>query len=424
MKGAVTFGCLFLWASVSCTETKVLASLEQRKDYHHSELDKIRSDIRHKEAQDLVWSVALERMFADNSGLKRSQRNLAEAKKAKADSWGSLIPRVTIFFGLSSFLSDLADLSVDDVTGQVNAGFNIPNPFNFYAQLYGNELNSISSEWSHEVDRRQACRELYVAFRRAQDLEKQGAELLVERQKLKELSLANLPSALQQIENSEENYQRSYEQSRSSFNRLLGTPGAHWKPVGALPNVSYEKRFERFEFGKDIGKLGLKIEAAQIEASHLNVKRVKLQRWPAINFGLSGPPLFTTTSAANDFEIGNFNFFSGLGESIDLRDPLDAEDIQNAEIRLQSTLAQMRVQLESQLIQFEQAKREYRKALKEKRILQKRMASLRRSKVTSADALLEHFQQSSNLRNSLRQVEAKINRLDLEYWVWDDNAWG
>ena len=422
-KAAVIFCCFTLLASVSCTKKRVVEALDKREDAQLSELRKIRNDIRHKNAQDLTWSVAVERLLRDNEGLKRSRRSLATAKKAKADSFRSLVPRVTIFFGLTTLISDISDLSFQDVTGQANANFSIPSPFAFYAQLYVDDINAISADWSHELDRRRAFRELYVAFRRAQDLENQRVRLESEKKQLSQVSLTKLTTTLKQVENSIQNYERNYQQSRTSFNNLLGTPGGHWRPVGPLPNISYADRFEDYELGENIGKLGLKLEAAQIETSHLAVRRIKLQRWPAITFGLSGPPIFSTRESSRDFVPGNFNLFSGLGETIDITDPLDTERIQDAEIRLEATISRMRQSTESEIVKFEEVKINYRSALREKRILQKRMRALENSAVTSASALLENFQEEANLQNTLRQVELKIDRLNLEYWVWDDNAW-
>lgn len=367
--------------------------------------------------------MAVNRLLKDNQGLKRSRRSLADAKKAKADAWRSLIPKFSIFFGLSTLLSDISELDLDDITGQVRAGFNIPSPFAFYARLYATDLSAISSEWSHEVDRRRAHRELYVAFLRAKDLEEQREEIEAEQERLSQVSLKNLSSRLKQVETSLQNYSRNYEQSRLSLNRLLGTPGGHWKPTGPLPDISYASRFEDLELGENIGKLGLKLEAARTEVAHLSVTRVKLQRWPSINFGLSGPALFSTSDSNQDFELGNFNFFSGLSETIDITDPLDRQGIQEAEIRLEATIARMRETMESEIVQFDQAKQDYRRALKKKRIINRQLQTLERSQVTTAKALLENFEKAASLRFAQRQVEVTIGRLDLEYWIWDDNAW-
>ena len=424
--GTLVFASFALLQSLctsGCTQEKAVKALQDAEVARNSDVTDLRNRIRTQSAQDLTWQTAVARLQADNAGLKRSRLSLKTAKDEKKELWKGLVPRASLFVGLTTLIGEISDFTFDDVTGQIRANFNIPNPFNFYGALYAADINAISAEWSHELDQRRAVRELYVAFQRAQDLDRQRETIEFERGELANVSLERLTSRIQVNERALQSYKRNYQQSRTSLNRLLGTPGANWRPVGGLPDISYRNKFAKLELGDDIGKLGFKLEAARIELAQLTIARIKLQRWPNINFGLSGPAFYSTSSGSRDFELANFTLFSGLSDSIDLTDPLDRERIQRAEERLEATMAQMNLQLETELVRFDQTKIDYQNALREQRRLQKRLSSLDRSRVRSASQLIENFDDKAGIRDSLFQVEARINRLDLEYWVWDDKAW-
>lgn len=422
-RAATLIAALFFFLLTGCTQDRVRSRLAERETSQASELKGLKASLRDDAQTRLTWEKAVERLERDNAALQRSRKSLADAKNARAEVWKSLIPRVSLFFGLSSFLGEIADSALSDVNGQVRANFNIPSPFNLYGQFYAAELGSISADWSHEVDRRRARRELYVAFGRALDLEFQKQQLEQDQKALSRVSLESLPASLESLESRRENFRRNEIQSRLSLNRLLGTPGANWHPVGKLPNISYADQLEELKFGENIGQLGLKLEAANIEGAHLAVSRIKLQRWPVLNFGLAGPAIFSSNSNAPDFELENFIFFSGVTDSYDLTDPLDIERIQNAETRLEATLAQMRVELETEIVQFEQARGDYRGILTAKMRTQRQIEFLESSSVTNATQLLENFDEIARLRENLRRLEARQMRLDLEYWIWDESAW-
>lgn len=422
-KAATLLVAAFSISTLGCTHERVRSNLAEREVTQLSDLRELKSSLADSTSSRLLWKDAVRRLEKDNQGLKRSRLALSEAKRAKKEIWNSLVPRVSLFVGLSTLLGDLADSTLDDVNGQIRAAFNIPSPFNFYGQLYGAELGAISAEWSHEVDRRRARRELYVAFQRAQDLELQLLKIERDRDSLSEASLDSLPSRLQALERAGEDMRRNQQQSRLSLNRLLGTPGGNWRPAGALPRISYADRVDDLKFGENFGKLGLKLEVANIERAHLAVDRVKLQRWPALSFGLAGPAIFSSNSSTGEFALENFNIFAGVTDNYDLTNPLDTKRIQLAEIRLEATLAQIRIQMESEITQFEQSRVDYRNLQRARDRAERQLEFLQESTTTSATRLLENFNAIAALRESIRRLRLRQNRLDLDYWVWDDQAW-
>ena len=290
-----------------------------------------------------------------------------------------------------------------------------------------------NAEWSHELDRRRAFTELYQAFFDQRQLEEQLAEF--ERRLAGGVPMgggrAGMAGAaadpvreMASLRAQRRNLERLRAMQRTRVNQLLNTPGAHWRLVGATPALDYGDAIERIRIGERFGKLALNLQAVQVEGAILRRERVRFQQWPQVNFGVSGPPLYSSEAGGPDYSSDNLWFFSGVSKSIDLTDPLDAEGVRDAEMRLVFTREQVRQRVEGEALRLLQARDEYRELRKEAARLERAIARLERGTGASdAVILLAELEDRRQGKAALAEVRRRMRMMDLQLVLWDEAYW-
>ncbi len=406
----------------ACTAARMEENLETNVLHQRQEFREILGRIQTEQSQPISWNAAYKRLMADNLSLRQSRQQVEVSKKQKTQQWLGLVPRVSSFVNIGSSISQLTNLSSNDLDASLQANFNIPSPFDFYAALYSTSLQQQNAIWSHELDKRRAYTQLYSTFIEGEALDQAQAAY---EQRLKSLlhsqssevdELVRLVTVeLQGIER-----QRLYH--RLSINQLLNTPGSNWKLTGRIPKISYAGRYRRIVIGENFGKLALNLQAIQIESAILSVEQVKFQQWPFINFGLSTPPIYSSNTTTN-FSSDNLQLFSGASKSFNLTDIGGRQNIKTAETRLKFTREQLRLRAESEGSRLLQLIENCESLTKESLYLEKEIIRLARPGSDEPEIVIGDLDRRSDLEIRLIENRRQRQNLDLQFVIWDETFW-
>ncbi len=416
-------GCLLPLGMLGCVEPRLAQQLTSSADAREHEFLSMLDRVEKQPKRSIAWPDARQRMHRDNLGLLQSRRMLEDSEKLTKRQWLSLVPRTAAFVNISQNLGNVKNFDSNDLTASLVANFNIPNPFEFYAMLYGAALQVQNARWSNALDERRAYVELYTAYIEAGTLRKEEVALERRQQAL----LAGDPSsdiikALKSIVKEGNSLKNRRLMHRSNVNKLLNTPGGNWDLSGEPPSLSYSKRFRTLKIGRDFGKLALNLYVIQIESAILQTQRVKFKQWPSINFGLSNPPLYTSGSTSG-ISGEDFVMFSGASKSLEINDLGGRESMRDAEYRLKLTREQLRLSMEREATRLIQIRDAYDQLLKEQELLEAALKRLNRPATSEAKAVLADLELRSQLEMQLIQAQRQIRELDLQYLIWDELFW-
>jgi hypothetical protein len=406
----------------ACTAARMGKNLETNVAEQGQEFREIFGRFQAEKSETISWNAAHKRMAKDSLSLRQSRLQVEDSKKLKTRQWLTLVPRISAFSNIGVGISELSNLGSDDLNATLLANFNIPNPFEFYGALYGAALQQQNAIWSHELDQRRAYTQLYYAFIESQAIDEAEAAYGRRMKSLLQSQSADIDKLVKTVTFELQNLERRRLYHRLSINQLLNTPGANWKLSGSLPKISYIGRYKRIAVGENFGKLALNLQAIQIEGAILRVQQVKFQQWPSINFGLSSPPLYSSTSS-NGFSSDDLQLFSGASKSFDLADIGGRREIRNAKTRLKFTREQLRLRAESEGSRILQIFQSYENLLKEKQYLKREVGRLASPGSLEPEIVLKDLERRSDFEINLIDNRRQIQQLDLQFLIWDETFW-
>jgi hypothetical protein len=420
---AMVAGACWVLLLASCVESRMQARLQENAGVQRNDFEDLFAKTADTRQTTIGWSEAYRRMCKDNLSLRQSETQLEQSKRIKRDQWMTLAPRIAAFASLGDSISALTNLSGSDVNAEVVTSLNIPNPFQFYASLYSAALQRQNAEWSHELDKRRAYIELHSLFMEQKQLDESEALLKKSLADENFVESEELSRAVAALRTEARNYERMRSILRMRTNQLLNTPGENWKLKGEPPAISYKDRLGKMKIGENFGKLALNLQAIQIEGALLRREQVKFQQWPAVNFGLSGPPLYSNNGQSTDFSSDNLWFFSGAYKTVDLNDPIGRTSISQAENRLQYTREQLRMRVENDSNQMREAYKTYQELLAEEQRLQSKIRNLEKSSATEPVILLAELGERAQLITALGETRRRVRQIDLQLLIWDETFW-
>ena len=416
------FVCSISLLLPGCITSRMERDLAENAAVQKEEFESLLKRASTEPASGISWQAAYRRMKDGNLSLRQSQQQLVEAGKQTRRQWYSLVPRLTAFVNLGSSISSLTNLSSDDVNARLIATLNIPNPFEFYASLYGAALQKQNAEWSHELDKRRAYAQLYSAFVDARSLNEAEASFEKRKQSLAGADTTDIRKLLKNLNSEAIGLERQRYYHRLSVNQLLNTPGSDWRLSGKLPVISYRDRYKRIKIGEDFGKLALNLQAIQIEGAMLRLERVKFQQWPSINFGFSNPPIYSSNDGSG-FSSDDLQLFSGANKTVDLTDIGGRENIRDAETRLKYTREQIRQRMEAEVSRVLLLSRSYDQLLREEKQLQRELSRLEQPDSDEPEIVLKDLELRAQLELQLIETRRRVQQLDLQFLIWDETFW-
>ncbi len=415
---------LLALASGSCgIQGKLARNLEANAASQRQEVRGLFAGIEQpSEGKPMDWRAAQRRMMKHNLSIRQSEAQLAQTKKLRWKKWFELLPKVGSYVNIGASLSELSNLEADDLSARLVANLSIPNPFQFHASLYAIALQQQNAEWSHELDRRRLYAQLYEAFIEAEAIAETEAAFESKSQNLSLAAAGDISTYFERMDNERRMLERRKAYHRLKVNQLLNTPGGNWRLAGEIPQVTYRDRIGRLGIGEDFGKLAANLEAVQIEAALLQLKRVKFQQWPTVNLGLGLPALYSSEESAG-FSSEELFLFSGANKSIDLTDIAGLESIADAKQRLQFTRERLQQNREREAMRFSQLISTYRHLLERERQILQRMERGGGSGLTSPDGVIKDLETRSALQLRRIEIRRQLQQLDLQFLIWDETFW-
>ena len=414
--------CLCILLSGCGINSRVNRQLDGHLAEQKAQYEELLSKYDKVPAESITWDEALRRLNRDNLQLRQSALKLEQARKQRSEVWKSLIPRIGSFVNVGSSISELSNLSSDDLNVNLIASFRIPNPFRLYGQLYAAALQAHVAEWSNELDKRRAYIELYRAFVQAEGLERDRRDLQKRKESLLSLQNDEIAEALQQIRLDEQGMRRRVTFHRLQLNRLLNTPGKNWRPSKGVPSVSFGSKLNRIRIGENFGKLGLNLQAAQIEGACLRLRQVKFQQWPQFNFSLGLPTLYSNQNQ-DGFSTDEVFLFSGTSKQFDLTDIAGLEDIKDTRRRLELLRERLRLTTENETARISGLIRDYRVLEADQRRLRSQLRMIDEGRSTMAETVLDDLEQKRKLDADLRRAQDRLLQYDLQFLIWDESYW-
>lgn len=417
--------CIFFLSSPSCVDSKLHERMSEHERSQRELYGEYRNSSFSTQAKPIHWNQAVELTLQNNLSYQNQIHSYQQTMKRRKEQWKSLIPRIFTYLNVDAAIDEIADISSDDITLNLAANLNIPNPVSFYTQLYGIALQELQAKYTLESQRRQLVSRLYVSFLQQQDLEKAEKDLLIQEKLLEKQDPAKALATLRNLDDKKTQIRQRRESLRLSTNNLLNTPGQHWKLVGKLPEISYAKRINNLNLGKSYGQLGLKLQTIQIESILITKLDAEQARLPSLSLGVSTPQLYNSSQEDNfQFNAEDYELFTGLSKSIDVTDVFGKERIRDANFRARISRGQLRLSMESEISRLESTKFTYNKLLQQRDIAQAQLTRLQNSSTrTNAAQVAQDIQRLESLKNTIVSIDRQLTQLDLQLWIWDDIHW-
>ena len=407
---------------LGCTENRMLRNLAAHLASQKQDAASLDVQLDSAPMTSIGWKDALTKMHSSNLGLIQSRNQLEQARKQPKREWLGLVPRLSGFVSLGDSISELTNLS-SNLDARLVANFTIPNPVEFYATLYGAELQKQGAIWSNELDERRAYIQLYSLFIESESIQEAEQRLISTQRSFSSVPVEDLEKASQSFFTDRDQLMSRRRYHRLAINRMFNTPGGNWNLVGRPPSIGYENRYQNLRFSNDFGKLGLNLQAIQIEAAQLSVYRVRYRQWPSINFGLSTPSLYSNQDTGTGFSGDNTYLFSSVSKTIDYTDLGGARSVKEAKERLQFTRAQLRQRMEEETMRVKELSRTYSRLVTERNLIEKQLARIPKSSSTDYSVLAQQLVEINEQKNRLSQLQTRITQLDLQLLIWDEKYW-
>lgn len=418
---------LALLCITACTSPRV--ALEQREE-------EIQEDIQHEahrrlqvEEAKLSWDKALALLHENNLELEEARHRQLSSEEAVQRIFLDLLPAVNMTTSLSRALTDLGNVSSDDLHFSVFGFISVPGLVNLRTRYYSAVLQQIRAEWAMELKERELTIRLYELFVRQRILERRQislrhARLIGARDPL-ENTFQQTPAALER-ETREWALTRERDALQAELSRLTGNYEALWEPLPeTLPELGYVDEPIDLMDVDSYGVLARQLQAVELEGARLRELGVKLQYWPDLNVSLTSPPLYQISGGHRrdwNFDDVRLNLTSTLRLDTQLRTAYRLRDV-----RRQVEILHERLKLDNaqRLQRLETAARTLELARARMALTEFRLRALRETPVSPEPRLArDHIESILLLDEQLASLQLEIAQLEAIFWLVDDSRWG
>jgi hypothetical protein len=385
-------------------------------------------------ATPLHWDEAVERMMAQNLDIQRSYNGILDAREATQRVFLDLVPPVNLSARLSRQLTDLGNLSSDDLDFSVFSTVNVPGVIRLRVNHYAALLQEIRATWAFELERRERTAQLYALFIRQRNLEQRArtlelSGLSLKNQPLKSIDPANPRPAELERRNRLWALDREREQLGLDVARLLGDYSALWIPEPeSLPTLYPNQQLPDIHELEQIAVLWRQLRAAELEGARMTELGAQLNYWPDLRMTISSPPLFQSQGGQTfdwDKDAVNFSLSSSLSIDTQMRNAFRLRQIRRGNALILKSLEQESAEiirrLKEGLATWQFNQDELLLTETRHRLLLKSLAT--GSLDTANDrleSLLRVEEQLTRLRSEQAELEALFWRLDEAQWQRKD----
>lgn len=383
-----------------------------------------------RKSKTIGWQEALAMMMENNLELHRAKDSLEQATESKEQVYWDLIPTLRLSTSISKALSEVGQISSEDLRFSVFSTVNIPGIINLYSRKYAALLAEIKARYDLGLKKRQLTirlRELFLEYsafetRKSNVLKSQlwnnkgetkPADFLIKSPEeiLTEQQVFNLKI----LEN----------QLTQTICKILGNFDFDWKlDSSKIPSLNYVEAPLDLNNTKQIGVLLRQTQAADLEAIRLSEFSTKLQYFPDLNFGVSSPPIYQVSNG-NESSFSAENLILRASSSVSIDTSLRVtRQIKNVKRQIEF---QNRFMKEEIRIQFQRAllaQQEIQLVEKELNLAQLRIEILNNQPRSSEMNQMRIFlEKRFVLIERISNLQARKARLEGGFWLLDESAW-
>ena len=412
----------------SCRTVRENLNLQVEKV--ESVYDQSLAEYGNKKSKKLNWGTALDLMLKNNLELKRARDSLERAVENRKQIYWDLVPSLGLSASLSKSLTDLGDLSSQDIRFNVFSTINLPGMISFYSRRYASLLGVIVAEWNLMLKGRELIIRLRELFLEYADFEMRKRVVAKGQlwksskpQKLSEL-IDSTPEEIL-LEQQAFNLRISENQLSLSLAKILGSYDFKWELVQeGLPELPYAEKPLDLKQKDKVGVLLRQKQAANMESLRLREVTAKLSYFPDLNLGLSSPSLYRVSNkTATGFSVDELIVRVGSSVSFDtnLRRSRQLKDIRR-EIEFQNRF--MKEEIRAQIQKAILAQQELALVVSELELANLRLNSLdAQPRSSDLNEMRVYLEKRFVLLERLSSLQLKKARIEGGFWLLDDDKW-
>lgn len=380
------------------------------------------------EGNSIGWQEAAILLLDKNPRVIRAKHQYTRAKKERTGYWKNYVPSIRGSVSIAKNLGQLDELKLSDFNAYAFLNLRVPNPVTIQAELMALSLSEYRSARSYELVKRQELAALYREFLRYEELRLRCEESLNSFEEnsgiLKSSDLVSRVRKANESKVMELRLRKSLDQTSFRISKMLQLSDYKIRPrIDELPNISYNKQYKNLENSDDYGRLALQILAADLEGARLRHQRVRLRSWPSMNLSASAPQVYSSSSDT-EFDVESIRLFGGLTRGFAFAD--DQKDrIAMSEKDYKQAVSDAYYRIISERETLGYALGQYGELLKNKNSLETALQmneDLIKSGI-AAERLSLAIDKHKLISTQLKSINRSIINQELEFWIWDENAW-
>lgn len=420
----VACSCLGFQSGCRSPETKVARHMD---DLRH----RWDTNLNHQASlpeQVVDWPAAVELMLANNLKLRQTRNELTNAQESVRQVFKDLIPTLNLRAGITKRITDIPEITPDDITLSADSFFNVPGVVNFRARLYAAQLFQMRSRAVYELAEREQMIELYRLFFTADELRDQQARLEMQRATavaMEQVDPFTGQLLLTEMETLELALVRESKGFQDRLSETLGTREFRWAlSTNGLPDLRYQENPLPLADTNRVAQLQMKLLAVELEAARAQLLGLKLRYWPELNIFVTGPPLYSRNSGRERFwDADEVRASADVFWNIDTRGNLSRtirqtkrqQDLQQERYRQESLALMNRLIFTQQLIDNVQ--------LQLQRVEAQLAVLLAIPPAQNYPALEKYSEDYRSLTQQQLLLKRELSELNALFWFVDERAW-
>lgn len=296
---------LFLLASVGCSVDKHMARKSREL------MDKMDAEPHwaQRPRKKIAWGPAVGMMMAGNLEMQRARQSVQQAERTVTNVFTQIIPGVNLDLMMTQELSQLANVSQDNLEYNTNILFAVPSPTQIPFDYYSAKASVYAAKKSMEMKERELISKMY-----RQVILYQNA-MWARQAQLREIPFDDDGTMRRKADIEWEN---KLQEISLAFAELVGNMEAQWfVDPDSMPRIDWA-RYKKASRKLDL--LVVTMAAMELEVSRLQVLNTKMKFFPSVDVNFYSPSLFTGKGGTYQ------GFFTGSNDiqvNMSLREELD-----------------------------------------------------------------------------------------------------
>lgn len=257
----------------------------------------------------IVWNEAVQMMMTRNLEMQRARQSIQQAERAVTSVFTQIIPGVNLDLMMTKELSQLTNITQDNLEYNTNILFSVPSPTQIPFDYYSAKAAVYSVKKSTEMKERELISRLYRQVMLYQNA------MVARKAQLEEIPYDD-DGTLRQKADAE--WGDKLQEVSMGFAELLGNMEAQWLiDPDTMPRIDWN-RYKKSSRKLDL--LVVTMAAMELEVSRLQVLNTKMKFFPSVDVNFYSPSLFTGKGGTYQ------GFFAGANDiqvNMSLREELD-----------------------------------------------------------------------------------------------------